>query len=747
MVIGDRLVTIPSEALDEYIGYFLKNVGTPSRRYGILDQKKGYNEDAKALEALLLALPKDHFLKAPLDDSVYMEIELNGHGQTFSNAMMELTGITGAMLTIEGENNGEDTAVKQNKGADYHTLVLCSHLPRAMQHALLKFYPEMRGDDLFKRAQASIEQEKGDIEKGVYQEIVMKTLEKGIIPTPLLGAQYFGRLEGYIEKLEGPDDGTEAWKSLYEANEKIRAGKRRELMRSGFNIDSAEEVINEMDRLSQLRRSPSFQIHTEQGDREHVPYVTFYMDTVNELMPLFAPGGEMHGVFGRINCITHSGDFDLFRCWMRNYGKNEFHITRTKTPPKRGQVAVLKVNHGFRQLVYLNDPAPLEEVMKKTEGNIRDFRALSHDEKIRQGDGVMDAGFYKIVKEDGKEKKEKVSIEQIMHYEKTTLIIGSCGTGKTTFCLKLAESLMAKYDGEKYVPLLIRLREADERMYRGQGIDILQTDLDEILSFGLIGRDNNNHVSSDMSDIHKDQRMKAYKKEGYKFVFIFDGLDEFGHARADMINDSIRKLREHGKVIVTSRPSAESMIDISQNDVGVVFVDTNAVLNSIDNYITSRVPSDREPQRFIEYMKQQDEDIKKNWLYISILTEMYLDESFGIDLSNRMSLHEIISNGMDLFMWKHSLEKDPGLFKSKPGKRSGETEKEYIRRCAPYEAEDRRRFLNPLRPHVRAIGTYMTVNDAPIVPYNDIIKIIGGKWSLLTESRYRQGLAPSRFLE
>jgi|GEM_PF-7133156 len=735
MDIGNKLVAIPTEALDEYTGYFLRNVGTPSKRYGVLDQPKRYNEDAKALEALLLAIPKDHFLKPPLNDSTYMEFELNGHGQTFSNALMELTGITGSMLTIEGEDCGEDTAVNQNEDVDYHALVLCSHLPRAMQHAILKYYPNMKGADIFSRAQASITEGKGDIREDIYRELIKETLDHGIIPTPLLGAQYFGRLEGYIERLEGPDDGSDAWKNLHDANERIRAEKRKELFRNGFSQEDVEKVINEMDELSKLRKYPSFQIHTEEGDREHVPYVTFYMDTVNELMPLFVPGGKLYGMFSKINCITHSGDFDLFKSWMRNYGKNDFHITRTKTPAERGQVAVLKVSHGFRQPVYLNDPAPLVELMKKTEANIRDFRALSHDEKIRQGDGVVEAGLCEFTKEggmreEGRTRKEEVSFDELLAAEEPSLILGNCGMGKTTLCLYLAETLKARYEKERYVPLLIRLRRASEDISRvPQGLKE-SSSMRRELSLGLL----------DMPV----QALMSYKKDGYKFVFILDGYDEFCHNYDKNLKSAVEAMSEYGKVIMTSRVEGFGTNKDDNKGYLTLNIDPEAIVGNLEKYVTARIG--RGTDKLVKFFEDQSDDIRKNWLVVSLLTQMYKDGSYDIDFTGKVDFYDVVHEGKNMFVWEHLLERKPEMLRI-PTMEGFASRTEYEAEVVRIKREARESVLKQCMPLIDLINTYMVVNGEPMVDYDTVMKIEEGRWNLITENEFRSGRRASRFLE
>jgi len=678
-------------------------------------------------------------------EKIMYEFHLIGHGKTGTNKEEKLTGWSGDMLCSTYEKNGkhelggiglalaqagiipddkisqkiiQETGIKKINLDDY-TLCFVSDLPRAIHHALLLIGNDNLTTNLY-GISARISQEmveKGNIfDKSIYHDLIKLAIENGFIPTPLLRAQYYGPMELLHEKLKDKDRGKFVEQMVNETLENHRsAGKKHE-----FNLNEVRAEANDLaDAL--IQRKDLLFAHRSKGGR----YITEdRFDLLHRLGHFYDTIIKKIGEKNKILVITSSGCIDLSPFYFRYLGHPDRIEVKTPKEKVRGKVVVIKLTEHDNKLHYINDPIYIENILEATDTAITDFRAHSHDEQIKRGNGIVRAEFFALNKDkEGKDEQNAVSLEEILKSNEPILVIGNCGLGKTTFSLYLASRLMPNsdklysglYQDERYIPILVRLRNVSDAVSKEPQQDHRVGLIRHAISGGVL----------ELPNISLDE----FKKEGYKFVFILDGYDELHNNYRDSFSNMVEELRKQGNVVVTSRLGIFSEYEHNNRGYKTVNIDHEAIVRNLDDYLNSRnIP---EIKRFKEFLLNQANEIKKNWLMISLLTKMYTSAPSEIDLTSTISPQEVLYKGIRHFVWEHGLERDPSLFQ-------GMTD------IAKKQAKEV--YLAQVMPIIQRIAAYMTVTDQSVISPQEIQLIIDGKWTLKTELAYRQGKGP-RFLE
>jgi len=608
-----------------------------------------------------------------------------GHGDTCFTKPKEgePKRLTGLLGPMLDEN-GVNSAIEQHNQLDKEARRFCSWSPRALNHAILRYDPTKK-DQLAKIASKKQLIEEGIISRADYLKLIDIALNLDIIVSPLIGPQYFAFLDG---QPKDPDE------------EKLR----RQLMEPLRN--SKGDIVSE-----------DYNHFFERGR-------TFLDMLVNKSQGIIVP---------RADLVTHSGLFNIAQAYFRYLDslretKEGVLLKRTPTTDERGKLLTIKLNS---DLVYLNDSERLKPIKERTSSAIDHFRALSHDKVIKGGNGIVEAEFFALNKRDEEDKKTQVSIDDLLREDDPALVLGNCGMGKTTFSLYLASKLTSD-SSAKYIPVLVRLRKVSNDLGSHPADQQTAKLMKSMLSAGVI-------------DLPEEQ-LEEFKKDGYKFVFILDGHDELHSNYKENVSNLAKELNRWGKVIVTSRTGGFEHYEHNNPGFRTVNLDQESIEKHTDQYLESRIGDESEREKFKGFLMNQSEEITKNWLMISILTQMYSSDPSEIDLSKKISQQEVMEKGIELFVWEHALERKPSLFK-KPVNDGTKPEEQYQSYVRDLKKEAKAEYLAGVMPYIRKIGAYMTVNDKPLITSSEVQMILNDKWTIISETEYRQGKRTSRFLD
>ena len=687
----------------------------------------------KQLEALLSPLPD-----SKEGDSTY---HLLSHGQTFTNELGLLTGWSGSMLNPKGKKLAEEQRAGFNPEQYY--LRFCSDLPRAIQHVLLLMNPAERVISELERISVQINEEidGNTVKQGevivkpgnfynvrAYQDLMKLAIDNRVIPTPLLRAQYYGPMELRPEVVNE--------ENRDQVIENMLAEQRVAYVILGKPFDedlTRYKVTRFVNDLIQ-RKDVLFAIRDNKGE-----YVgENRLDLLSRMSKFYDSISRVSG--GRkILVVTSSGCFDVSKTYFRyldNPGKRSDAILENEPKRKvRGKELIVKFgrytdNDGRERIGYLNDPKPLQEIVEGSK-SIANFRALSHDDKIKKGNGIVEAEFFALTRNtrENKDEERPVSIDELLSGNEPVLMLGNCGLGKTTFSLYVSTKLMPSSDksGEytglnkdgKYIPVLLRLRKvediADEQPDTEKRTSIME---------GLLG---------DKVMTLPDRWLKEYIQEGYKFVFVLDGYDELrSESYRKVVDGFAKKISALGhKVIVTSRVGGFERYEDRNSGYRTINIDPKAIVKKLDQYLESRIKDETKRAEFKKFLMKQSDEINQNWLMVSILTNLYNEPSSKMDLSGETTPQKVIHDGIELYVWRHGLERNPSISK-------GTT-------VAEYETS-KKNYLETCMPSIRLIGTYMTVTDQSFVSSKEAQLILDDRWNLQTEMLMRQGKRQDRFI-
>lgn len=196
----------------------------------------------------------------------------------------------------------------------------------------------------------------------------------------------------------------------------------------------------------------------------------------------------------------------------------------------------------------------------------------------------------------------------------TVLLLGDSGSGKSTFCIRLASQLIEEYqkDNQKPLPLLIRLGTSSSAVEHGELID---KELER--RFGL--------SSHDITKLRNEK----------KFMFILDSYDELGEVGRKSIYTSNKLNEWKAKVIFTCRTQylekSEEYIIFSLNPKDPTSLKTLYIVpfstEQVDSYLQKYAPSDE--SQWKDWNKYKDkiketynlQELATNPLLLRIITE------------------------------------------------------------------------------------------------------------------------------
>jgi hypothetical protein len=718
----NRLKAAESTAVEEY-RRFLRNVAdfcVPSRNF---DLSNGYikiiEQSIQPLTEILRSYEKVNGIAVPTGD-FHALFNIQGHEETESNERGELTGWLSMPLGKKGKerasvplNGTEENNEGEATTPDYSSLVLCSDVPRTVEHALRRYYSS--NADIMNSLDAALDNVRKDmkdtrntaITKGTYSSLVDLALNNGIIPVPALRAQFFGPLELFIEKL-GDSQNKERREKL---NEEIRTEWKRNLAESGM---SDSEIKIEMERLEALTlaRGKMTTLRQEDGKLLFENYLMYFnrsayavFNTLTELK------------FRKVDIIGHSGFKNIVEAYFRHIGKEdkELHIVRSPTPMRRGQHFTIKTEEHY---LWLNDPQKLDTVTVPSAKTAIEQRTTSLDEKIRvkgSGDAIIPVELLGFEKREDQGKiiydQKTVSLDDDLRNPMPSLWLGNFGQGKSTAALWLHDKFASMKD---YVPVFITAKDINRDAHNLMTRDNSPEQNDQIL-LNLISRGTVN--------------LPSCLREEYKFLFIVDAFDEVTNYRNNILH-VIRDsgfLSQYGKVILTSRFTG---MDIHENPgFTTLHLDPQAVIRNMDKYLELRIKDEDKRARFKDFLMRQDNAINTNYLLVYFATDIYNKRPHELgDLKGTVTEGDLLIKGIEIALWDNKLTKDPNM-PQEPRQYGGQTERDYRIELERYESI-RRGHLDSWMGLLQRIAAYMTTHDMRSIRRAEIESLVENDWTL-----------------
>jgi len=595
-----------------------------------------------------------------------------------------------------------------------------SDLPRAIAHAVLLTGNKGLADYLAKKSHEisqEIEQKGNLYSMSIYKDLMQFAIANGFIPTPLLRAQYYGSLELAPERLEKEkrEDFVEDRIKKAETDFEKAKGEGRILKTKEFDkTRTRQEAMDLADALIQ-RKNLLFAHTNEYGN-----YTTEdRFDLVHRLGHFYNTLIKKIGLGkGPILVITSSGCIDVSPPYFRYLGEKGKIIIDTPSKKERGKVVAVKLGEYGGKVCYLNDPKRIEAVRDFSAISVGKQRIASLDEKIREPTAgaiiPIELLRFERKEEPGKVAYEPhpISIEEVLRSLEPTLLLGNVGQGKSTGAIGLADRLNID---EQYVAVHITAADINAALHNQLSNEPRKND--EIVL---------NLLSRGIPLLPQSLRSE------YKFVFIIDALDEISSYRENIIHIARDKLKEYGKVIVTSRFTG--LGEYENPGFTTLHLDPQAVIRNLDKYLALRItdPSSKTDterlEKFKDFLMKQDEGVKTNYLLVYFLTDIYNKRPQDLgDLKGTVSEGEVIIRGIELALWDQKLAKRRDL-KQAPRPYGSQPPEEFSRLMQEYEAE-RASALAPWMDFLQRAAAYKTVHDLKFLDRKAIEEVYGG-WTL-----------------
>jgi hypothetical protein len=655
-------------------------------------------------------------------------------------------------------------------------VIISSDLPRALHHTIAKYFPQCLEDkalaDLVANTPSNLSHDDGVIDQKVQRRWINYALDLGIIPTPLLRAQFYGFMELLPEKglkrtldiirksMEGRSE-REIEKVVAEYEKRIE-----NYFSIQWGIESRHRARfsrEELERALEMRDDPTFTLKdsmgfqlTENRLNRNARVVRFF--------EIFGPQSEIYDlIMGRIFAVTsHSGTEEAIIEHLDRY-KHPQTLLIQKFPKgmSRGEAftAMLEDRRDVigKDIVffYRNDPKLLAAAIEESRGVLNELRKNSPDERVKKGKGIMPTETYSLTRREGSREDEKKHYEmdeivrEVYANSGALLVLANCGLGKTTFAGDLVQRLMDANPGElglpkhgQYVPILIKLRnlrsEANQRpeSKNDESNEMPESQKDEARIRSA--------ATGGLSDLD-DSMLEAYKVSGKRFVFVLDGYDEIDTTlkSTSSFGRLVSDLSRYGKVIVTSRYEQFSEHENGNAHLGfsrTLNIDPDGILKHLDEYLETRLESHEDAMKLADYIKKQNPDIRDNWLMVYFIVNLYTRSENKLDLSQPAPESRIRSEGLDWLMWDHACARDIRL-KPQGGSYSAQTEQDRMNDYLGNGTTGR-------KADNQKMAAYMLVNDLPSVPLTITpeernkgffpAEEVPKGWSLLTELARRK---------
>ncbi len=682
------------------------------------------------LKNLLLQVPRDGKPICDYSDEVFLrEYTLVGHGNTGTNKAGNITGWSGDMLCHswgekDDEKGGIEQAIEHAKTIKPSNFDLCfvSDLPRAIHHALMLNGNRELNDCLesfSSRVSGEIGRNGNIVDLQIYKDLISLTLENGFIPTPFLRSHYYGPLELRPAELNEKD--REKWISNAVAIAK------------GQGLDD-DEARKESALLAEalMHRKEFFYAPTDDDGhlltekRFHlVDRIASFYDEVNEV-----------SIGRKVLVIGSTGCFDASKAYFRNFGQRNKQLRIENDPTERGRVLNAKLGK-FREpekpgesekpeLVpyYLNNPELLESARHDSLDSAHNQRSASLDELIslrKDKKAIIPVellGFKKS--ERGKYESYRVSIADVFKSDEPTLFLGNFGQGKSTAAVELTDMLNNdEQDDVKKLQL--------DPEYNYVAVFVTAKDINDGLHNNMRGTEDENKSTILKLLSRGVQSLPVSLKEECKFVFIIDALDEVHNYRKEVLGVARDKLKEYGKVIITSR-----FTDFSEHEnPGFVTLqlDPQSVIRNMDNYLKLRIADSSgktDTNRlnvFKEFLMRQDDGVRSNYLLVSFLTGLYNNEPDDLgDLKGTLSEGEILIKGIQAALWDHKATKRPEM-PQKPSKDASRSVRD------EYKAK-RLEALSPWMGFLKRAAAYMAIHNTSSITRKGLEEVLDEKWTV-----------------
>lgn len=356
----------------------------------------------------------------PVIDKNQVQFIIDAHGQTLTNKLGLLTGQSGGPLSEEGIEFAKSIVSPDSSGQ----VVITSDLARAIHHAIAKYFPDelvKKGlKELISKTPASLETNYGVINRDVQLKWVEYALELGIIPTPLLRAQFYGLMELFPEKgvggnlkklvtnvISDPKIG-DVEGILYKLKDK--QNRCFQLQAERFKqLGASEPEIKEMtDRISSalLRKiDPKYFMGANDG-RQITEQRVDLSKRVDYLMNLLTYEGPLFELTlgKRIQLVSHSGTNDALFEYLHRYEKPEdIHLKKRPKADTRGESVIVKMYMPTRKITF-HKPLLIEDRKKlvsilvngASDGSIPSYRTFLRvlEEMVYLSQGSLDNGAF-----------------------------------------------------------------------------------------------------------------------------------------------------------------------------------------------------------------------------------------------------------------------------------------------------------------------------------------------------------------
>jgi bisphosphoglycerate-dependent phosphoglycerate mutase len=721
---------------------------------------------AHFMEAAKIAVHESIALQlslAPITVSMEsVELLVDGHGDSTTNDAKLITGHSGGPLSKKGIERAK------HLGEEHSDFIpgirVTSDAVRAIHHDLVRYCPNTTEDPRLKKLIAetpsSLEQNSGIVTRETQLGWIDYAIANGIIPTPLLRAQFYGIMELFPEKndedvlskketelLRQGLPLTEIKLQFGRLDAELKQNRQRcydlqaeRLKELNYDNSKIEDVLNWIKESLKQRNNKQFRM-TDSSGKLYTENRHDMLARVKLFLSGFEPNGRLYDLAKgkRIQIVAHSGSNDAMITALQEYNYPDgVSVLKRAKQPERGESWLVQLGpskgKGFS---YVNDPTTYQGIVRGSYEHIVAFRESSPDQAIRKGKDIMPTGLYGLRRNEnsGNDEKKSINSHDLISSLGPSLVLANAGLGKTTFCVDLATRLLPRlYEiaggdlnkDSKIIPVLVRLRE----LPRKDG------------EYDLVQR-----ILSSVEPNMNRQHVNTVLEQGKKFVFILDGYDELDNSlKSDaMWQSGLEEMTKLGKVIVTSRYERFSQYDTANLGFSMtVHIDPDKIIQNIEAYLATKISDPDSAKKLAEYIKKQRDDIQKNWLMLYFITDVYKREPGKIDLSREANSSEIIKAGIEWYVWDHSLRRNPELL---PTRKNGEQREEFWDRYDAELKQRKLRYTEEIMPSVRKVMTYIfAVKNASFATAEEVQNILDDRWDLVSETMFRKGMRKDRFI-